>query len=275
MGKWQCPSCSQGNDRLKAINHLDPIAKRARSKVVSTKAKDGASSLNMVKVSHLFGSTLISRKRSSSKGKSISTLGDKELLSSSVDVTSTIKPRDPSLGTLMEGTSSCADADEEKKSNSPPIVSPVDRKSTSTADEVLSTPKISNLDADDEQVDVKPDLSCVDMPSRKQLVLGIAAARGEGRKRKHVADNNNNKKKFKTEKGKSTAKTSMKCKSGNNKVPKKKSVNNNVSSSLLKEEVGSKDSYVELKDEVLFYSLDPFLSMSGHERLSNLCGVRL
>ncbi|KAK4254663.1 hypothetical protein QN277_010013 [Acacia crassicarpa] len=254
MGKWQCPTCSQGNDRLKAINHLDSIAKRARSKVVSAKAKDGVSSLNIGKVSQIFGSTLISKKRSSTKGKSISIGGDKflrkELLPTPVDVTGSNKLSEPSLGISMEGTSSCADAGEEKKSNTPPTISPVDMKSTSTADEVLSTPKITNLDVDGEQVDGKPDLSCGDMPSRKQLVLGIAAAGGEVRKRKHEANNNISKKKLKTEKGKSTAKTSMKCKSGNNKVHKKqKSVNKNVSASLSKEEVGIKDSCVEPKDE--------------------------
>ncbi|XP_054778799.1 protein CHROMATIN REMODELING 4 isoform X2 [Prosopis cineraria] len=255
MGKWQCPSCSQGNDRLKPINHLDSIAKRARSKVVTAKAKDGVSSLNMGKVSQIFGSTLISKKRSSSKGKSISTGGDKflrkELFSSPLDVTSSNKLSDPSLGISIEGTSSCADADEDKKSNMPPTVSPVDRKSTSTADEVLSTPKSTNLDADDEQVDGKPDLSCDDVPSRKQLVLAIAAVGGEVRKRKHEANNNISKKNLKTEKGKSTVKTSMKCKSGNNKVHKKqKSVNNSVSASLSREEVGNKDSDVEPKDEM-------------------------
>lgn len=255
MGKWQCPSCAQGNDQPKPINHLDSISKRARSKIVPAKAKNGVSSLNTEKVSPIFGSTLISKKRSSSKGKSISTVGAKqEPLSSSVDVTCSNKPSDPSLVSSMEGTSSCANAHEEKKSDVPSSICPTDRKSNSTADEVLPTTELANLEADDEQLEGKRDLPCDEMPLRKPIVLAISAATGvEQKKRKLKVNNNDSQKKRKTEKGKSTVNSSIKCKSGNNKVHKKqKSLNKSVSASLSKEDVGIKGSDAEQKDEVSF-----------------------
>ncbi|TKY59675.1 CHROMATIN REMODELING 4 [Spatholobus suberectus] len=254
-GKWQCPSCFEGNDQLKPINHLDPISKRARTKIVTAKSKGQVNSLNLEKVSGLFGSKLISKKRSSSKGKSISTMGvkffEKKLSSFPADETCSNKPMDPSVGSPMEGTSSCVDADAKKLSLSP-IVSPMDRKSTSPAKEVLSLSKITNLEANDEQLEGKTDLSCNKIPLRKTLVLAIAASGEEVRKRKNkVVNVNTSQKKQRTEKGKKIVNpSSIKSKSGNNKVHKKqKSITHSISASVSKEDVGNKNSYTQQKDE--------------------------
>jgi len=238
------------------MNHLDPISKRARTKTVPAKSKGQVNSLNLEKVSGLFGSKLISKKRSSSKGKSISTVGvkffGKKLLSSSVDETCNDKPVDPSLGSTMEGTS-CVDADE-KKSSLSPIDSPVDRKSTSPTKVVLPLSKITDLEANDEQLEGKTDSSCNKIPLRKTLVLAIAASGEDVRKRKNkVVNDNTSQKKQKTEKGKKVVNpSSTKSKSGNSKVHKKqKSITHSISSSVPKEDVGNKNSQAQQKDEVL------------------------
>ncbi|KAL9329027.1 hypothetical protein ACSQ67_004030 [Phaseolus vulgaris] len=253
-GKWQCPTCFEGKDQLKPMNHLDPISKRARTKTVPAKSKGQVNSLNLEKVSGLFGSKLISKKRSSSKGKSISTVGvkffGKKLLSSSVDETCNDKPVDPSLGSTMEGTS-CVDADE-KKSSLSPIDSPVDRKSTSPTKVVLPLSKITDLEANDEQLEGKTDSSCNKIPLRKTLVLAIAASGEDVRKRKNkVVNDNTSQKKQKTEKGKKVVNpSSTKSKSGNSKVHKKqKSITHSISSSVPKEDVGNKNSQAQQKDE--------------------------
>jgi len=254
-GKWQCPSCFEGKDQLKPINHLDPISKRARTKTVPAKSKGQVNSLNLEKVSGLFGSKLISKKRSSSKGKSISTVGvkffGKKLLSSSVDETGSDKPIDASLGSPMEGTSSCVDADE-KKSSMSPTDSPVDRKSTSPAKVVLSPSKITDLEANDEQLEGKTSSPCNKIPLRKPLVLAIAASGEDVRKRKNKVNDNTSQKKQKTEKGKKIVNpSSTKSKSGNNKVHKKqKSITHSISASIPKEDVGNKNSQAQQKDEV-------------------------
>ncbi|CAJ1935736.1 unnamed protein product [Sphenostylis stenocarpa] len=254
-GKWQCPSCFEGNDQLKPINQLDSISKRARTKIVPAKSKGQVNSLNLEKVSGLFGSKLISKKRSSSKGKSISTMGvkffGKKLLSSSVDETCGDKPIDPSLGSPMEGTSSCVDADE-KKSSLSPTDSPVDRKSTSPGKEVLFLSKVTELEANDEHLEGKTDSSYNKTPLRKTLVLAIAANGEEVRKRKNkVVTDSASQKKQKTEKGKKIANPSpIKSKSGNNKAHKKqKSITHNISASLPKDDVGNKNSQAQQKDE--------------------------
>ncbi|KAK7359611.1 hypothetical protein VNO77_01572 [Canavalia gladiata] len=252
-GKWQCPSCFEGHDQLKPINHLDSISKRARTKIVSTKSKGEVNSLNLEKVSGLFGNKLISRKRSSSKGKSTSTMGVKffgnKLSSSPIDATCSNKPIDPSLGSPMEGTLSYVDADE-KKLNLSPTVSPMDRKSASPAKEVLPVSKITNLEANDEQLEGKTDLSCNKFPLRKTLVLAIAAGGEEVRKRKNKVNDNTSQKKRRTEKGKKIINPSIKSKSGNNKVhKKKKSITHSISASASKEDVVNKNSYGQKKDE--------------------------
>ncbi|XP_027345173.1 protein CHROMATIN REMODELING 4 isoform X2 [Abrus precatorius] len=255
-GKWQCPSCVEGNDQLKPINHLDSISKRARTKIVTAKSKGEVNSLNLEKVSGLFGSKLISKKRSSSKGKSISNIGvkffGKKFLSSPVDATCSNKPVDPSLGSPMEGTSSCVDPDE-KKLNLSPTDSPMDRKSTSPVKEVLSLPKITNLEVNDEQMEGRTDLSCNKFPLRKTLVLAVTAGGEEVRKRKNkVVNDNPSQKKRKTEKGKKIVNPSLKSKSGSNKVNKKqKSIMHSISASVSKEDVGNKNSYAQQKDKKL------------------------
>lgn len=253
-GKWQCPSCFEGKDQRMPINHLDPISKRARTKIVTTKSKDQVSSLNLEKV---FGTKLISKKRSSSKGKPISSMGanffGKNLLSSPADETCSNKPIDPSLESPMEGTSSGVNADEKKLSLAS-TESPMDRKSTSPAKEDEPLSKITSLEANDEQLEGKTDLSCNKIPLRKTLVLAIAASGEEVRKRKNkVVNDNTSQKKRKAEKGKKIVNpSSIKSKSGNNKVHKKqKSITHSISASVSKEDVGNKNSSAQQKDEVL------------------------
>lgn len=72
MGKWHCPSCNQKNDLpLDTTSYLDTISKRARTKVVSAKCKNGIKSSDTEKVSRIFGSSILAKKRSSNKRKSI------------------------------------------------------------------------------------------------------------------------------------------------------------------------------------------------------------
>ncbi|GAU33870.1 hypothetical protein TSUD_66570 [Trifolium subterraneum] len=148
MGKWQCPRCFEENDHLKPLDHLDSISKRARTKTVPVKSKAEVNPINLEK--------------RSTKAKSVSTMGGKffgvKPLSSAVDATCSDKPMDPSLESCKEGTSSCVDADD-KNLNLSPTVSPMDTMPASPDKEVLSPSKITNLDANDDLLEEKPDLS--------------------------------------------------------------------------------------------------------------------
>ncbi|XP_045826847.1 protein CHROMATIN REMODELING 4 [Trifolium pratense] len=253
MGKWQCPRCFEENDQLKPLDHLDSISKRARTKTVPVKSKAVVNPINLEKVSGIFGNKHVSKKRSS-KAKSVSTVGGKffgvKPLSSPVDATCSDKPMDPSLESCKEGTSSCVDA-VDKNLNLSPTASPVDTVSASPDKEVLSPSKITNLDANDDLLEEKPDLSCDKIPFRKTLVLGITAGGEEMRKRKlKVINDNANQKKHRTEKGKLFVITPIKSKSGNNKVNKKqKSKTHKISTSISKGDVGKKKSDAQRKDK--------------------------
>jgi chromodomain-helicase-DNA-binding protein 4 len=255
MGKWQCPRCFEENDQVKPVDHLDSISKRARTKTVPVKSKAEVNPINLEKVSGIFGNKHVSKKRSA-KAKSVSTMGGKffgvKPLSSPVEATCSDKPMDPSLESCKEGTSSCVDADD-KNLNVSPTVSPMDTIPASPDKEVLSPSKITNVDANDDLLEEKPDLSCDKIPFRKTLVLGITAGGEEMRKRKlKVINDNSNQKKRRTEKGKFFAVTPTKSKSGNNKVHKKqKSKTHKISTSISKGDVGKKKSDVQRKDKVL------------------------
>ncbi|KAI5385613.1 hypothetical protein KIW84_072282 [Lathyrus oleraceus] len=251
MGKWQCPSCFEENDQLKPLNNLDSISKRARTKTVPVKSKAGVNSLNLEKVSGIFGNKHISKKRSS-KAKSISTMGGKlfgmKPLSSPVDATCSDKLTEPSHESCMEGTSSCVDADD-KNLDLSPTVTPFDTMSGSPDKEVLSPSKISNLDTNDDLLEEKPSLSCDKIPFRKTLVLAITVGGEETRKRKlKVISDNANQKRRRTEKGKQFVIASIKSKSGNNKTHKKqKSKTQKISTSISKGDVGEKKSDAQQK----------------------------
>ncbi|XP_024030153.1 protein CHROMATIN REMODELING 4 isoform X2 [Morus notabilis] len=94
MGKWQCPNCQKGV-LLEPTSNLDTISKRARTKIVTTKSGSGIKSPEREKISRIFGNTIIAKKRSSSKGKSILSHGvkspEKKLVSSQVDKSSSVK----------------------------------------------------------------------------------------------------------------------------------------------------------------------------------------
>uniref|UniRef100_A0A2N9IWR4 CHD3-type chromatin-remodeling factor PICKLE n=1 Tax=Fagus sylvatica TaxID=28930 RepID=A0A2N9IWR4_FAGSY len=281
MGKWKCPTCCQKSDPLKSISQLDTISKRARTKIVTGKSKTGIQSSDMAKVSRIFGSSIIARKRSSSKGKSVK-LFEQKPASSQIDTSCNTKPSPPSLG-LLEGSSSCVNDDNEKASNISPTDSPADRKSISPAKEISSHSKVTNTEATNEAPEGKPDLSSNNVSPGRTLVLAISAATVEHRKRKQKSNNDDSQKKHKTDKGKSILSSSNKRKSKaktaspvtSKSHKKRKSINHEVSTALSKEDLGTKSSDVQRKDEKLpqeATNLSHELNKAGQNDETVICG---
>ncbi|KAL5577428.1 hypothetical protein UlMin_019127 [Ulmus minor] len=282
MGKWQCPSCCEKIDLLEPATHLDTVSKRARTKVVMTKSVSGLKSSEREKISHLFGSSIVGRKRSSNKGKS--TQGEKSLekkpVSPKVDISCSTKTGHLLEGGSLEGVSSTVDVEDEerkvrdeeqkvrddeykvgdgKQSEKSPADSSTEKKSTSPAKEASSHSKVE--DANDEasgsfaSTDVKPSLACNDASEGKPVVLAISATT-EGRKRKNKAKNDKSLKKCKTDKGKDVISISKRhgsgvkiASSGSKPQRKHKTINRGVSLSLSKEDAGTKNCDVVSKDE--------------------------
>ncbi|XP_023518960.1 protein CHROMATIN REMODELING 4-like isoform X2 [Cucurbita pepo subsp. pepo] len=273
MGKWLCPSCNQKNDLpLHTTSYLDPISKRARTKVVGAKCKNGIKSADTVKVSQIFGSSILAKKRSSIRRKSIlankvKSFGRKSA-TSNVDVSCSAKLSHPSDGNTETSVSSPANVDDEKLCNASPSNSQTEEKSVPAVLEVISHSKAEKLEPCDEVPDKNPDMleiklgvSCEDASPSKNLVLAVSAAMKQTRKRKKKINKNVGQQKHKNGKATCVASTSKKlgCKvdapsPGNSKsVRKHKHVDHDIPTSSSKEEIGTKNSDLERKDERLLH----------------------
>ncbi|KAJ0018818.1 hypothetical protein Pint_12129 [Pistacia integerrima] len=253
MENGNAQRCSQKTDHLKPISNLDSISKRARSKIITLKSQSGIKSSSTDKVSQIFGGSILSKKRSSSKGKSVLTLGIKPLEkksdSSQIDVPDSTKPTYASIGNPVEGSSSCVNVDDEKEHNVSPTDSPIDRKS-SLAEEVLALSEVTRSEPNDEAPEEKHDLPHANGSTGIKFVLAIGASSDKAKKRKVEVNNEDSQKKHRTDKKKRSATASKKRRSktntsnpGTSKVhEKRQTVNNGVSASLSEENDKTKSS---------------------------------
>uniref|UniRef100_A0A6P4A959 protein CHROMATIN REMODELING 4 isoform X1 n=1 Tax=Ziziphus jujuba TaxID=326968 RepID=A0A6P4A959_ZIZJJ len=261
MGKWQCPNCCQKGDLLEPASHLDSISKRARTKIVNTKSKSGIKLTEREKMSSIFGNSIIGKKRSSSKGKSVLTQGMKsfenKLVSSPTDVSCSAKSSPSPVGCSIED----ANVEDEKESEKSPTQS-TDKKSQSLANEVSSPSNVAAVEAKEEATgacaspEVKPLLSSNNASKGNTIVLAISATTEEARKRKNKVSNKVQKKR-RTDKGKGAVsvskqrgtKTNTESPGSSKSQRKHKSINCGVSTSLSKEDSGTKNFDVQSKDE--------------------------
>ena len=259
------------------MSHLDSISKRARTKITA-KPKSEIKSSGTEKVSRVFGSSILGKKRSAVKAKSAISRKvcsvEKKLDSSQIDVSSSPKPCHPSVGGSIEGCSSSAFVENEKKPDLSPKGSPANRKSNSEAKEVLPLCRDTASEPNDEASGRKPDLSCDNGTSGNKLTHAMDAATRKARKRKNKVNSDNSQKKSRNDKGKHAANTSKEIGSKANSMSpgtskslrKRKIADKGVSARLSKEDVGIKSSDVLKKDEV---SLPLSLSLSLSPRSSS------
>ena len=273
MGKWQCPKCSKKSDPLKSISSLGSISKRARTKIITTNSRTGFKSSGTDKVSALFGSSIVSKRRSSSKGKSVLTVGSKSIEKepdSSSEVLCSTKSCDPSAVSSVDGTSLHVSIDDEKKCDASPKESPAGKKTISFADEFLPHSKLTESKPNNEGSGEKHVLSCDNGSPRKKIVLAIGAA-SENRKRKLEGNSVDSVKKPRTIKGKRTSKKyrskTTNASSGTSiSNQKRKTINHEMFVLLPTDDVEVKNIELQKKDEVSFFCYD--LSFS----LNRFCG---
>lgn len=180
-GRWQCPKCCGESDTVELISNLDSISKRARTKVVATRP---ASSSGTKRMSLVFGGSFMSRKRSSSKTKSV---GSQEKVFES-------KP-DPSLMSEMcsgnpSNRSSSVSPESHGNDNVvllgvSPDNAPSLRKLDSSHMEDPCLPQPSNSELEDEAVEKSTGLSC-DLTQETKIVLAIGSIHRKVKKRKHM-----------------------------------------------------------------------------------------
>lgn len=212
-GKWECPQCYARSDKPESVTHLDPISRRARTKIIIGKSKSVNKSSEDSKVPQLFGSVVIGKKRSSSKEKSSPShqdQDDKKLDSN--DVSCSNKPNNPLLDGSVEADSSLASIDDEKKAEVFLADVPAEKKSISPAKEALTSLKIIGPKRSEGSVERKQDLSCNkrSVGTEPEPILALEADDKKAKKREIKQDVTNPKKKRRTDNDRCAADTSKK-----------------------------------------------------------------
>lgn len=261
LGKWQCPNCCDKNGPVKSIGHLNSISRRARTKITKSKSQSGTKSSGSDKVSQIFGNSTVSRKRSSSKGKSVTTEDikplEKELGSSQIDETCSTKPSGTSLDGHVEGRSSCVKIDDGGKASASPMDSSGEMKSSFCIEEGRSKSRCTSPEQNDEAAEGKHELSSNSESPKNKIVLAIGAVMDKGKRKRHESNDRVDIKKQSIDKGKHSTGTSKKrgskiftVSAGTAKLPQKqKSVNRGASDFLLKDDMGID---IRRKEEVRF-----------------------
>lgn len=170
------------------ISNLDSISKRARTKVVATRT---TSSSGTKKMSLIFGSATMSRKRSSSKMKSV---GSREkAFESKPDpaLMDEICSRNPSSRSTS-GSPESQGNDNVVMLGVSPDNAPPHRNLDSSHMEDSCLPQPSNSEAEDEGIDKNSSLCC-DVARETKIVLAIGSVHGKAKKRKHMQEDDKQK----------------------------------------------------------------------------------
>lgn len=211
------------------MSHLDSISKRARTKIVPGKSKLKIKSSTTDKLSRIFESPILGKKRSSGKGKS------------------PLFPRVKSVEKHLDSSQKDDNDNTEKKLE-------------------LSLSRLTDLNTKDEVSGCKPDLSSKKGLPEKTVASPLGSTTQKSKKRKRKHDKDENQKRSRTDKGKHPKSTSRKHRSKSlSGFPesiklrrKHSSVDCGVSSSLSKEEAVTNSLDVVHKDKV--HSSLPFNS---------------
>ncbi|XP_028055461.1 protein CHROMATIN REMODELING 4 isoform X1 [Camellia sinensis] len=176
-GKWQCPTCCQKSDSNGPMNDLDAISKRTATKNIIGKSKTTMKlsatdkETGTDKVSPIFGSSILGKKRSKSKRKSSLSQG---VQSFEKRINASAEPSHLSTENNLPFVS----IDNDRKPESSPIDEQGEKKSISPAVEVLSISRTMDLKPNDEAPESKPIL-VDDNGSPKQEAVPVLGAAPE------------------------------------------------------------------------------------------------
>ncbi|KAI3466934.1 hypothetical protein Pfo_023597 [Paulownia fortunei] len=201
-GKWECPICCQQNACMESMNHLDPISRRARTKIIFRRSKTDTESSATEKATQAFETPILGKKRYSDKGKSPLSRRSRtveKLNSSSNDLCGTDQCNPLQDGSL-DASSSYVGVNRKQKVC----------HSTTPVKGFLSLSKKKKSNMNEELSEINPEASPEKFSPGKEPVLALEAATPAARKRKHKAYSHDNEKKCKTDKGNSGSHTKRK-----------------------------------------------------------------
>ncbi|XP_042042461.1 protein CHROMATIN REMODELING 4-like [Salvia splendens] len=205
-GKWECPTCVQQHSCVESMNHLDPVSKRARTKIIIRRSKTEAESSATDKVTEAFDAPTLRKKRNSDKGKSPASR--RSQTTEKLDSPSNDLSHNEQLNPAQDGyvdASSSHDLDE-KEQVSHALVQAVNTKASVKGS--LSKKKKSKMNV--ESTDLNPEASPENSSPGRKPVLALEAASPATRKRKRKSYSYNTEKRPKMIKGKSGSKPSEK-----------------------------------------------------------------
>ncbi|XP_073313803.1 protein CHROMATIN REMODELING 4-like isoform X2 [Primulina huaijiensis] len=194
--------CCQRHASLESVNHLDPVSKRARTKITIRRSKTETESSATDKFTKTFESSAVGKKHSSDKGKSsLSHLGQiVEHLDSSSDCAHNNHQNHMVQDCSMDDSSSFGGIDKKLDGSSSHKQA---EKLAIPAEGSLSLSKKKKSTADVESYEMKPEASSEKISPENKPVLALEAATRAARKRKHRAYSHDNEKKHKVGKAKS------------------------------------------------------------------------
>lgn len=252
-GKWECPTCSQQPDCAESMNHLDPVLKRARTKIIIRRSKNEAESSATDKVIETLEAPVLRKKRNSDKGKSPVSRRSRtvEKLDSSSNDLCHNDQFNPVQDGSVDAILSCDVNGKEQVSHLH-----VHAENTKTPGKGLLSKK-KKLKLNVESTEVNPEASPEKLSPEREPVLALEAATPVTRKRKQKVSPPINEKKHKMNKGKSGAELSRKGllkvsvqRSGTSKSKGKYKIAGN-DASLTKQTVGTNMTDFHLKDEMV------------------------
>ncbi|KAL2473962.1 Protein CHROMATIN REMODELING 4 [Forsythia ovata] len=212
-GKWECPNCCQKSASLEPMN-LDPVSKRARTKIIIRRSKTEKESSSTNKVTEVFESSLPVKKRSSDKRQSSLSCRAQSVEKadcSSNHVSRSTEPCHLVQDGSVEGSSSYVSVNRKLDVSMTHISS---EKSSAPAKEILSLLKTRTLNtnegASERKTDASPTNESLENERIHELEVALEAAMPEARKRKHKVSTLDSEKKHKTDKDKSAPDNSRK-----------------------------------------------------------------
>ncbi|KAL1562525.1 DNA helicase [Salvia divinorum] len=205
-GKWECPTCLQQHSCAESMNNLDPVSKRARTKLIIRRSKTEAESSATDKVSETFDAPILRKKRNSDKGKSPASRRSRA--TKKLDASSNHLCHNAQLNPVQDGSVDARSSHDvnEKEQDSHALVQAQNRKAPVTGS--LSRKKKSKINV--ESTEISPKASPGKFSPGREPVLSLEASSPAARKRKQKSRSYNNEKRLKTIKDKSGSETSKK-----------------------------------------------------------------
>ncbi|KAL3631607.1 hypothetical protein CASFOL_024591 [Castilleja foliolosa] len=214
-GKWKCPTCCQQHGCMDITFHLDPPAKRARSKIIFQRSKiEAGLSKNGKATQASSEAPLLGKKKKPDKGKSKSSLSHRCQAADELDCSLNDLCSNEQFKRLQDGSLDASPSDDD--GNRKNLVDIQSEKSTSPDKGLFLSSLLKKKKQKKKKTNMQGESSEIKLTSLEKLspgkepVLALEVATPAARKRKRKTYSHETEKKRRRNKGKSGLSTSRK-----------------------------------------------------------------